>query len=341
MKDINDIKITSINQEELIEGKRDKERSEKMEEYLAESNRQANDPIFIPTEGQYKPKGLMKIINNLAMLALVFLVGGAGGIWMEASVIPKLSDKEPFKNYAIIKSITDRTNIINNTQNVIVSDDSSLLDSIRKVNPSIVKVTANYIFREKTPATKKKTTAEPKTSIENRNLSGVIITSDGLILTRDPQNFAIDLKKNDFIEVNYTVSYGGKDYVVSGLENITFYDAVDKSVSGMEKGNLVILKIQAENLPVVALGDSASAETGQKVVALGNNIFSGLISERTDRGIISIDNTPLPSYYGSGPLIDNKGRVLGVNIINDKDISTRSFISVDEFKDFIKQVVGG
>jgi S1-C subfamily serine protease len=340
MKDINDIKVTSIKNEEPREDAREKERNEKMEEFLAESNRQSANPIFIPTEGQYKPRGMMKIVSYLGMFIVIFLVGGIGGVWMDQSVMPKLAGKEPFKNYAFFKAIGERTSIINNTNNVIISDDSALLESIRKVSPSVVKITANYVFQEKPPIKKKANAPALKTTIENRNLSGVIITSDGLVLTRDPQNFKIDLAKNDFTEVNYTVTYGANEYTVSGVENITFYDAVDKSVKGTEKGNLVILKIKAENLPVIALGDSTNAEIGQKAVALGNSAFSGIISERAIGGILSIDNTPSSAYFGSGPLIDSKGKMMGINIINGKDMATGSFIGVDEFKDFIKQVIG-
>lgn len=337
---MNDIKIISIKREEPAKGVREKDRDEKMKDFLSENNQQINDPIFIPTDGQYKPKGLMKILGYIFTFLLVFLVGGAGGVWMEHSVLPKLSLQEPFKNYAFFKSINDRTNIINNTNNVIISDDSALLESVRKVNPSIVKITANYVFKEKLSASKIKAGVKPKTSIENRNLSGVVIAGDGMILTRDPQNFQIDLAKNDFTEVNYTVIYNGKEYTVSGIENITFYDSVDKAVSGTEKGNLVILKIQTENLPVVAMGDSINAEVGVKVVALGNNIFSGIISERGEKGIISIDNKPPSAYFGSGPLVDNKGKMIGINIIGSNDQASGSFIGVDEFKDFIKQVIG-
>lgn len=340
MKDINDIKITSIKNEEPEKSAIEKNRDEKMEEFLSENNKEANNPIFISTDGQYKPKGLIRVFGYLVTFLLIFLIGGVGGVWMEQSVMPKLATKEPFKNYAFFKSVNDHTSIIYQPSSVTVSDDSALLDSIRKVNPSVVKITANYVFQEKLSASKKKAGVTPKTSIENRNLNGAIITSDGLILTRDPQNFQIDLAKNDFKEVNYTVSYGGKDFTVSGLENITFYDAVDKSVSGTEKGNMVILKIKAENLPVVALGDSINAEVGERVVALGNSIFSGIISERGANGIISVDNNPSGAYFGSGPLIDNKGKVIGVNIISDKDQAGNNFIGVDEFKDFIKQVIG-
>lgn len=340
VKDTNDIKITSIINEEPETDRRERERDEKMEDFLAANDRRDSDPIFIPTEGQYKPQGLIKILHRFAVLLLVFLIGGIGGVWMEQSVMPKLAAEEPFKNYAFFKSINDHTSIINQTNNVIISDDSALLESIRKVNPSVVKIMANYIFQEKLSASKIKAGVKPKTSIENRNLSGVVITSDGLILTRDPQNFKADPAKNDFTEVNYTVSYNGKEFTVSGLENITFFDAVDKTLKGTEKGNMVILKIKVENLPVIALGDSISAEVGQRVVALGNNLFSGIISERAANGIINIDNSPSSAYFGSGPLIDNKGRMIGINIINEKDQATESFIGVDEFKDFIRKVIG-
>lgn len=338
--DTNDVKITSFRNEEFNRSNREKDREEKMEEFLSESGQNENNPIFIPTDGQYKPKGLMKALNHLAVFSLVFLVGGAGGVWMDQSVMPKLAAKEPFNKYAFFKSINDRTSIINQTNNVIISEDLALLESIRKVNPSVVKITANYVFREKSPAKKKANAPALKTSIENRNLNGVILTSDGMILTRDPQNFKIDLTKNDFVEVNYTINYNGNEFVVSGSENITFFDAVDKSVSGSDKGNMVILKIKADNLPVIALGDSINTEVGERVVALGNSIFSGIISENGAKGMVYIDNYPSSSYYGSGPLINNKGRMIGINIIDKNDKAGNGFIGVDEFKDFIKQVLG-
>lgn len=340
MKDTNDIKITSVKSEEFGQNVGEEDRDKKMEEFLVENNRGVNNPIFISTDNQYNPQGLIKRLNQLAFFLLIFLVGGAGGVWMEQSIMPRLAAQAPFNNYAFFKSVNDRTSIINQTNNVIISDDSAILESIRNVSPSVVKITANYVFREKLSASKIKAGVKPKTSIENRNLNGVIVTSDGLILTRDPENFKIDLAKNDFTEVNYTINYGGKEFTVSGSENITFYDAVDKAVGGTIKSNIVILKIKAENLPVVALGDSINAEVGERVVALGNNIFSGIISERGANGIISIDNNPSDAYFGSGPLVDNKGKMIGINIINEKDRAGNSFIGIDEFKDFIRQVIG-
>lgn len=339
-KDASDIKITLIKDERFDQDGGEKDRNDKMEEFLAESNRDKGNPIFIPIDGQYKPHGLMKTLNRLAMFLAIFLIGGAGGVWMNQSVMPKLAAQGPFKNYAFFKSVNDRTSIINQTNNVIISDDSALLESVRKVNPSVVKITANYIFTEKLSASRIKAGVKPKTSIENRDLSGVIIASDGLVLTRDPQNFKTDLSKNNFTEANYTVSYNGKDFIVSGLENITFYNAVDKTVAETEKGNMVILKIKAENLPVVALGDSINAEAGERVVALGNSIFSGIISSRGAKGTLSVDNYPSNAYFGSGPLIDIKGKMIGINIIDEKDKASNNFIGVDEFKDFIKQAIG-
>ncbi len=339
-KDTNDIKITHIkNNKAWEEDEIENDRNNKMEDFLSEKNSEANNPIFIPTEGQYKPQGLMKILNKLGLLAIIFTVGGVGGVWMGQSLMPKLAIKDPFKNYAFFKSVNDHTTIINRTEEIKISEDSALMESIRKASTSVVKITANYMFQEKLSAAKKKT-ATPKISIENRNLNGVVITSDGLILTRDPQNFNIDLAKNEFTEVNYTISHNGKEFTVSGLENITFFDAVDKTVGGTEKGNMVILKIKAENLPVASLGDSMNIEYGERVVALGNVVFSGIISERSADGIITVDNKPSEKYFGSGPLADIEGKIIGVNIINEHDMATSDFIGVDQFKDFIRQVIG-
>jgi len=338
MKDaFKDIKIKT---EELKRsGIKNSGRDEKLEEYLSQTGSANQDPVFIATEGQYKPGGLMRFFDYAAKAIIIVFLGGLGGVWMEHDVIPVLATKPPFDRYDFFKNIKDRTTIINRTEDIKISEDSAALDMIRKTSPSVVQITATYDFQEKLAAGRKK--AVPAEATETRNLNGVIITSDGLIMAYDPKVFTTDQKKFDFKGATYNVNYGDKGFVVSDANNIKAYDFQTKP--GDPRLKFLLLKINAANLPVASLASPNNIEVGQKVFALGGNLFSGLVSEIKDEdGLrsISIDNMPPPDYFGSGPLVNIQGEVLGINIIDASGKPTAKFISIDSLKTFINSVIG-
>ena len=99
--------------------------------------------------------------------------------------------------------------------------------------------------------------------------SGVIITSDGYIVTN-----------------NHVV--GGAEHIRVYLQDGTEYDA---TVVGTDTySDIAIIKIDAENLPAATLGDSGSAQVGDEVYAIGNPL--GVLTSSVSRGIISgLDRT--------------------------------------------------
>lgn len=136
--------------------------------------------------------------------------------------------------------------------------------------------------------------------------SGVIIQPDGLILTNN--HVIEDANK---IEVTLT---NGKTYrgTVVGADPIS---------------DVALVKINVNNLPYVALGDSSTLKVGQFVVAIGNpygldhTVTTGVISalERnldvngsTMYGVIQTDAAINPGNSG-GPLVDLSGNVIGIN----------------------------
>ena len=136
--------------------------------------------------------------------------------------------------------------------------------------------------------------------------SGVIIQPDGLILTN---NHVIQ----DASKIEVTLS-DGKIY--------------KGSVVGADPiGDVALVKINVNNLPYVALGDSSTLKVGQFVVAIGNpygldhTVTTGVISalERnldvngsTMYGVIQTDAAINPGNSG-GPLVDLSGNVVGIN----------------------------
>ncbi|TWU07349.1 putative serine protease HtrA [Symmachiella macrocystis] len=86
------------------------------------------------------------------------------------------------------------------------------------------------------------------------------------------------------------------------------------------KLDLALIKIKAENLPALPLGDSDSVENGQPVIALGNpyglnnSVVSGVISgtrEIDGRNMLQLA-IPIETGNSGGPLLDMRGRVLGL-----------------------------
>lgn len=135
--------------------------------------------------------------------------------------------------------------------------------------------------------------------------SGFIISSDGYIVTN---NHVVE--KADKIEVTL---FSGKKYKA-------------KIVGKDKQTDLALIKIDAENLPVVKLGDSSKVEIGNWLLAIGNplglnhTITAGILSARS-RDIFSgigygnflqTDAAINPGNSG-GPLYNMAGEVIGIN----------------------------
>lgn len=144
--------------------------------------------------------------------------------------------------------------------------------------------------------------------------TGFIVGSDGLILTN-----------------KHVVSERHAEYLVTTAAEDT-YPA--KVVAQDSLNDVAVLRIEAENLPTVSLGNSDAIELGQTVLAIGtalgefqNTVSAGIISglsrfitavtdtqghsERL-RGLIQTDAAINPGNSG-GPLVNLRSEVIGIN----------------------------
>ncbi len=139
--------------------------------------------------------------------------------------------------------------------------------------------------------------------------TGVIFTEDGYVVT------------------NYHVMEGGSDCQII-LDSGRSYTA--RYVAGDAENDLAVLKMDAEGLPAAVFGDSDLLTVGDKVYAIGNPLGVELRGTLTD-GIVSainrdvwVDgrtmtliqtNAALNSGNSGGPLINEYGQVVGINVI--------------------------
>ncbi|WP_233712993.1 MULTISPECIES: Do family serine endopeptidase [unclassified Helicobacter] len=145
----------------------------------------------------------------------------------------------------------------------------------------------------------------PKDRIERSLGSGVIVSSDGYIITND---HVID----------------GADKIIVTLPNDpTEYTA---SLVGTDKeGDIAVIRINKTNLPFIKFADSSDVKIGDIVFAIGNPFGVG---ESVTQGIVSATNKNIqinafenfiqtdasinPGNSG-GALIDSRGALIGMN----------------------------
>jgi serine protease Do len=142
--------------------------------------------------------------------------------------------------------------------------------------------------------------------------SGVIVSPDGIILT------------------NAHVVKDMREITVTLTDKRSFKA---KLLGADPESDIAVIKIDAKDLPVAALGDSNKLRVGEVVLAIGNpfgltgTVTSGIVSAtgRTNVGItgyedfIQTDAAINPGNSG-GPLVNINGEVIGINTA----IATRS-----------------
>ncbi len=133
--------------------------------------------------------------------------------------------------------------------------------------------------------------------------TGFIISSDGKIATN---YHVIDKATSGTVTLSNSAIYN-IDYVLGYSKPKDFGDK-----------DLAIIKINATNLPVCALGDSDKVQVGDKVVTIGNplgiqNVVSeGIVSKIWETGLIQI-TAPISPGNSGGPLFNMSGEVVGIN----------------------------
>jgi Do/DeqQ family serine protease len=175
---------------------------------------------------------------------------------------------------------------------------------VRKVAPAVVNVFSRRLVRQQIDPFWQMFGATPRAGVEQSLGSGVIVRSDGLIVT------------------NHHVIAGGQEIMVVLADRRQF---AAKVLLDDAHTDLAVLKIEAVGLPVLPIDAGTNVQVGDLVLAIGDpfgvgqTVTNGIVSAlaRTQVGgegslYIQTDAAINPGNSG-GALVDMNGNLIGIN----------------------------
>jgi len=244
----------------------------------------------------------------------VFVLGAVAGSWATAR-----AGHLPFVTKAVLLKISDTAG---RAQGREVSFASGFAPVAKIVLPAVVNIASSKIVRASDPDSASpffsdpffrqffgdgfsKQFRVPKDQRERSLGSGVIVNSAGYILTN---NHVVD---------------GASEIKITLSDNRQF----DAKVVGKDpRTDVAVVKVDANNLPVLTLGDSSKMEVGNFVLAVGNpfgvgrTLTMGVISA-TGRGNLGIEDyedfiqtdAAINPGNSGGALVNVQGELIGIN----------------------------
>lgn len=257
---------------------------------------------------------MKEIIRQFASRSRTALVTGALIVACLSAAFPRFAVAKEDAKPAHVQLVVDSTPVTREPKSA-----TSFAPVVKKVAPSVVKVFTtstlknpgggqlpfdNPLFRRFFG--EEEEGALPRRAPKQYGLgSGVIMTRDGYILSN---NHVIE----NADEIKVAMAEGGQEYTA-------------KLVGTDPKTDIAVLKIEASNLPFLAVADSDQLEVGDVVLAVGNpfgigqTVTMGIISAM-GRGNVGIDyedfiqtDAAINPGNSGGALVDANGRLIGIN----------------------------
>jgi len=223
----------------------------------------------------------------IAKWFLILVVGAAGGFLLNYALLPVLAKTNFCQRWPFFRNLSQGTTIINQTQQTTITENLAW----QKITDQTIRSLAGI-----------ETTLNKKTVGQ---ATGFALTNDGLVVA------PTDLIAKDR---QYTVNYSGED-----LPATVFFS--DPKIS------LSLLKIDKNNLSVLALADDTQIKLSEPVLLAGLNrdlqqnwlpfVNQGIISGLPGKNILTTITEKNPLAHGS-LLINLSGEIIGVNLIDAK-----------------------
>ncbi|OGF26261.1 hypothetical protein A2468_07405 [Candidatus Falkowbacteria bacterium RIFOXYC2_FULL_46_15] len=287
-----------------------------------------------------------KIFIIVIILAVLVssLFGSLAGFWSAAKITADIDLSRAFVP-EVFRAVADTDA---GTEAVALGQEAAVIAAVDRVSPAVVSIIVTkslpvieryYIMPDEdgylsVPERRREETVER----EIGGGSGFLIAADGYIITN-----------------NHVVADTAASYTVL-LNDGSKHEAT--VLANDPATDLAVIKIEAGDLPVVTLGESADLKVGQSVIAIGNSlgefrntvsngIISGLSRQVTAGGTggaeelfgaIQTDASINPGNSG-GPLVDLSGEVIGINTAMALGAENIGFaIPVDAIRDVYESV---
>ena len=226
--------------------------------------------------------------KNILRIIIIVIIGAIGGSLFQVLILPSLIGHPYFGNLEMIKRLKNQI-IVNPVERITIGQDTALEEAIKGVEDVVI-------------------------GFENG--SGVVITSDGLIVT-----LADLLPKTE-------------EYLFLEGEKVNF-EVIRKN----SEQNLALIKIDQRNILACKFADLSDIKMGQKVFLLGVIIKNEIPKSITNQGSIKMFDDEMiytnileDKILNGSPLFNVWGEVLGLNVIDSQGkVST---ISIDEIRKF-------
>lgn len=253
--------------------------------------------------------------GKTVILPFVSGILGASLIVGTCFSVPAIRNKLMGQNsssYQSNQASIDYNNINTNLVSLSSYSDTGIAVA-QKVLPSVVGIKVTYSVN---------TIFSQNTSTATAEGSGVIISSDGYILT------------NNHV-INSTSSSSGSYYSIGEATNLTvtlYNDSTEykaKIIGTDSQTDLAVIKIDKTDLAAATLGDSDSVQVGEWCMAIGNPL--GMKSSVTVGSISALNRSitdsegktytviqtdaAINSGNSGGALVNSKGEVIGINTI--------------------------
>lgn len=237
----------------------------------------------------------------ITLICFVFLGGMVSGLLFQLFIFPSVLTNSYFSQFQFIKNFKEGKIVINTKEQIFIQENIALQQSIEKIEKAVVSI-------------------QTKTDNNTISGSGLLITSDGLLITL-------------------------ADLVPAGSDVTVFLDGEIRQLAEKPqvikrnlKNNLALLKISGANLRTCGFGDANKIKLGERVFLLG--VMPSDFSETVNEGIIKSFNENIiktnifESYSLRGsPLFNIEGELLGLCTIDSA--GKVSAIPIQKIEDFI------
>ena len=265
-----------------------------------------------------KPKRINVISKMILSVLFILIVGGIGGIAIDRFALPYLLFKYPDLNrYEFLKKVNEGTTVLEVTKEIKISPDEAVVEAIKKVSPSVVEVM--------------EFSSEGSSSFYKG--AGIILTSDGYIITSTDN---ITPKKIDSDEED-------RNIIKIKLKTEKIYET--KLIKIDLLTGLAIIKIEENNLPVVALSNSENLKLGETIIVIDSAVVTDIVSKFINDYSLATTTEDEPilqkriktvnslkNSFDGAPVLNTKGEIIGISQ------SGELFIPTNEVEDFIDRM---